>query len=75
MDARRHLLVAHEAIGSGIDRNQLATVAEQVREVMGTEGLIGLPDRYDKGEQTLPVNDRASSRSYRPLTGKHRFHL
>ena len=50
----RGLLVAHEVINTGIDRDQLAPMAEQAREAIGAEGLTVVADRgYYKSEQLL----------------------
>ena len=54
VDAEHHLIVAHEVINTGSDRNQLTTMAEQAREAMGTEALTAVADRgYYKGEEIL----------------------
>src|ERR1700674_3314815 len=54
VDAKNHLIVAHEVITEGIDRDQLAPMAEQARSAMGIEALTVVADRgYFKGEQVL----------------------
>jgi hypothetical protein len=54
VDAQHHLIVAHEVINTGSDRNQLANMAAQAREAMGTEALTAVADRgYYKGEEIL----------------------
>src|SRR6202521_4979915 len=52
VDAKHHLIVAHEVITEGVDRDQLAQMAEQARSAMGIEALTVVADRgYFKGEQ------------------------
>ena len=54
VDAQHHLIVAHEVITDGVDRNQLVPMAEQAREATGIEALTVVADRgYFKGEQIL----------------------
>jgi transposase len=52
VDAKHHLIVAHEVITAGIDRDQLAPMAELAREATGIDALTVVADRgYFKGEQ------------------------
>src|SRR5438067_10836669 len=52
VDAKHHLIVAHEVITEGVDRNQLTPMAEQARAATGIEALTVVADRgYFKGEQ------------------------
>jgi transposase len=54
VDAKNHLIVAHEVITEGVDRNQLVQMAEQAREATGIAALTVVADRgYFKGEQIL----------------------
>ena len=54
VDAQHHLIVAHEVITDGVDRDQLAPMAEQAREATGIKDLTVVADRgYFKGEQIL----------------------
>jgi transposase len=54
VDAQHHLIVAHEVITEGIDRDQLAPMAEQAREATGIKDLTVVADRgYFKGDQIL----------------------
>ncbi|GGC64119.1 IS1182 family transposase [Undibacterium terreum] len=54
VDARHHLIVAHEVTNIGSDREQLSSMAEQARTAMGTEKLIVIADRgYFKSEEIL----------------------
>jgi transposase len=54
VEAKHHLIVAHEVITEGIDREQLAPMAEQARAATGSDELTVVADRgYFKGEQIL----------------------
>src|SRR5437660_150371 len=54
VDAKHHLIVAHEVSTEGVDRNQLTPMAEQARAATGIEALTVVADRgYFKGEQIL----------------------
>jgi hypothetical protein len=54
VDAKHHLIVAHEVTNVGHDRTQLTYMAKQARDVVGEEGLTVLADRgYCKGEEIL----------------------
>jgi len=54
VDAQHHLIVAHEVITEGVDRDQLAPMAEQAREATGIKDLTVVADRgYFKGDQIL----------------------
>ncbi len=54
VDARHHLIVAHEVTNVGNDRGQLTTMAKQAQTAMGREALEVLADRgYYKGEEIL----------------------
>jgi transposase len=54
VDAQHHLIVAHEVITEGVDRDQLSRMAEQAREATGIDELTVVADRgYFKGEQIL----------------------
>ena len=60
VDAKHHLIVAHEVINAGSDRNELAHMAEQAREAMGNETLTAVADRgYYKGEEILACEQSA----------------
>jgi hypothetical protein len=39
VDAKHHLIVAHEVINTGHDRDQLSNMATQAREAMGTKRI------------------------------------
>ena len=54
VDTEHHLIVAHEVVTDGVDRDQLAPMAEQARQAIGTEALTVVADRgYFKSEQIL----------------------
>uniref|UniRef100_UPI003983344E IS1182 family transposase n=1 Tax=Phenylobacterium sp. TaxID=1871053 RepID=UPI003983344E len=54
VDAKHHLIVAHEVTNVGNDRAQLANMGAQAREAMGVESLDVLADRgYFSGEEVL----------------------
>jgi transposase len=60
VDAQHHLIVAHEVITEGVDRDQLAPMAEQAREATGIEDLTVVADRgYFKGDQILKCDQAA----------------
>jgi transposase len=54
VDAKNHLIVAHEVTNVGHDRTQLASMAKKAREAMNARELTALADRgYFKGEEIL----------------------
>src|ERR1035437_1215374 len=54
VDAKHHLIVAHEVTNVGSDRDQLSSMAEQARVGTGTEKLPVIADRgYFKSEEIL----------------------
>jgi hypothetical protein len=54
VDAEHHLIVAHEVINEGVDRDQLSTMAEKARDAVGTDELTVVADRgYFKSEGIL----------------------
>jgi len=58
VDAKHHLIVAHEVTNVGIDREHLFTMAKQARTAMGTDELTAIADRgYFKGEQILACDE------------------
>jgi transposase len=58
VDTEHHLIVAHEVINTGSDRNELADMAERAREAMGSEELTAVADRgYYKGEEILACEE------------------
>lgn len=54
VDAKHHLIVAHEVTNVGHERNALATMAKQASVAMGEKDLTVVADRgYFKGEEIL----------------------
>jgi hypothetical protein len=54
VDAKHHLIVAHEVTNIGNDRGQLSAMAKRAQEAMGTDALTVVADRgYFKGEEIL----------------------
>lgn len=54
VDAKHHLIIAHEVTNVGHDKHQLANMARQAKEVTGADGLTVLADRgYFSGEQVV----------------------
>jgi transposase len=54
VDAKHHLIVAHEVTNIGNDRSQLSAMAKQAQEAMGARELTAIADRgYFKGEEIL----------------------
>ena len=59
VDAKHHLIVAHEVTNVGNDRDQLANMGAQARAAMGVETLDVLADRgYFSGEEVLACETR-----------------
>ena len=54
VDAKHHLIVAHEVTNVGLDREQLANMAKQAKEMVGSEQLEVVADRgYFKSQELL----------------------
>ncbi len=54
VDAKHHLIVAHEVTNVGHDRDQLSNMAGQAQQAMGHDALTVVADRgYFKGEEIL----------------------
>src|ERR1700756_3553315 len=54
VDAEHHLIVAHEVINQGYDRQQLAPMAFKAQQATGCEQITALADRgYFNGDQIL----------------------
>lgn len=61
VDAKHHLIVAHEVTNVGIDRDQLSSMAKLARAAIGVEEITAIADRgYFKGEEILACRDRKS---------------
>src|SRR6266571_5049154 len=62
VDAKHHLIVAHEVTNIGHDKHQLANMARQAKEVTGADGLTVLADRgYFSGEASHIANAAATT--------------
>ncbi len=54
VDAKHHMIVAHEVTNVGHDRTQLSSMAKQARDAIGADDVTVLADRgYFKGEEIL----------------------
>ena len=54
VDAKNHLIVAHEVTNVGSDRGHLATMADQARAAIGSDELTVVADRgYFSGDEIL----------------------
>ena len=54
VDAQHHLIVAHDVVMTGSDRQQLSAMAAKAKAAMGVDGLEVLADRgYFSGEEIL----------------------
>ncbi|HQC85412.1 MAG TPA: IS1182 family transposase [Rhodoferax sp.] len=58
VDAKHHLIVAHEVTNAGSDRAQLSSMAQAAREAMGRKKLRAIADRgYFSGRQIKACAD------------------
>jgi len=58
VDAKHHLIVAHEVTNNGIDRDQLTAMAKLARTEMGVDKLTAIADRgYYKSEEMLACHE------------------
>lgn len=74
VDARHHLIVAHEVTNVGSDRRQLVKMAKQAQAVMETSELQVVTDRgYFNGDEILACDD-AGITAYvpKPMTSEAR---
>jgi transposase len=70
VEAKHHLIVAHEVTNVGHDRGQLSTMAQSARDATGIEALTVVADRgYFDGEQ-IRACDQAGITAFvpKPLT-------
>ncbi len=66
VDAKHHLIVAHEVTNNGTDKHQLHNMATQAKEAVGTDHLRVVADRgYFKGEEILACEE-SSITTYLP---------
>jgi transposase len=58
VDAKHHLIVAHEVTNNGIDRDQLTAMAKLARTEVGVDKLTAIADRgYYKSEEMLACHE------------------
>lgn len=58
VDAKHHLIVAHEVVNIGNDRTQLSSMADQARDAMQVDELQVVADGgYFKGEEIVACHD------------------
>ena len=58
VDAEHHLIIAHEVTQSGLDRSQLANMAQQAKAVLEADALDVVADRGNfKGEEILACGE------------------
>ena len=58
VDTKHHLIVTHEVINTGSDRDQLSSMANKARDAMGVEKLDVVADRgYYKSEEIQACED------------------
>jgi transposase len=76
LEAKHHLIVAHEVTNDGIDRSQLSSMAKQASLAMGSEELTAVADRgYYKGEEILACEQaRITAIVPKPLTSGSKAH-
>ena len=68
VNAKHHLIVAHEVTNIGIDRDQLASMAKRARDAMKVQDLTVVADRgYFNGEEILAC-DKAGITAIVPKT-------
>jgi len=84
VDTTHHLIVAHEVTNIGSDRSQLANIAKQAKDAVGSEQLTALADRgYYNGPEMLACEEagitpyvpktQTSNNQARGLYGKRDF--
>jgi hypothetical protein len=85
VEAKHHLIVAHEVTNKGSDRTQLSPMAAQAREAMDTEDLTVIADAgYFKSEELLSCHEagitanvsrpQTSGNQAKGLFGRKAFH-
>jgi hypothetical protein len=66
VDAKHHLIVAHEVTNEGVDRDQLSSMAQNAKEAIGAQDLTLVADRgYFKSElnrrrRRVPLSSRTT---------------
>jgi transposase len=62
VDANTHMIVAHEVVNEGIDRDQLTPMTEKAQQATGIKDLTVVADRgYYKGEQILECSQAGAN--------------
>jgi transposase len=85
VDARHHLIVAHEVANIGSDRRQLARMAEQAKSALSVDEISVVADRgyyrsqelkacEDQGISTYVPNSCTSNNQARSQFGRDAFH-
>ncbi len=74
VDAKHHLIVAHDVTNRGHDRQQLSPMAQQARQAIGNAYLTVLADRgYFNGEQILDCEQNGIATLVpKPLTSNNK---
>src|SRR5471032_3297129 len=74
VDTRHHLIVSHEVTNIGHDRTQLASMASQARQALGTKDLTVIADRgYFSGAEILACEQQGITPLVpKPLTSNSR---
>jgi len=58
VDTKHHLIVAHEVINAGVDRDQLSPMAKLAQAAMGSQEITAIADRgYFKSEEILACHE------------------
>ena len=75
VDAKHHLIVVHEVTNVGHDRTQLANMARQAKEIMGSTRLTVVADRgYFSGWEILACEEKGITPYVpKPLTSGAKF--
>jgi hypothetical protein len=75
VDTEHHMIVAHEVTNEGHDHNQLAPMANQARDAIGTKKVTVLADRgYFTGEQIRQCDEVGITALVpKPLTSNAKF--
>jgi transposase len=76
VDAKHHLIVAHEVTNIGSDRAQLSKLAQAAREAMGKKRLRAYADRGYFSAPQIKACDEAGIRAFvpKPMTSNARAH-
>ena len=74
VDTKHHLIVAHEVTNVGSDRAQLSSMAQQTKDVLGTQTLDVVADRgYFNGKEILACEDAGITVTLpKPLTSNNK---